>query len=102
MKKHTIFSCVHRNLGIADSCHFGGVGVYRSIEDVTRFSGLQQRRQLTYAAKQLIAREVCFFNCLKNPEFSMGSAVDWLLYRPCLVDSCIQRMLSHLSLFVVD
>ena len=28
------------------------------MEEVVRFSGLKQRRQLTYGAKQLIAREV--------------------------------------------
>ena len=30
----------------------------RNVDDITRFSGLPQRKQLTYAAKQLIAREV--------------------------------------------
>lgn len=33
--------------------------VFRNIEELTRFPGLPQKKQLTYSAKQLIAREVC-------------------------------------------
>jgi hypothetical protein len=32
--------------------------VYRNVEEVSRFPGLPQRKQLTYSAKQMIAREV--------------------------------------------
>ena len=41
--------------------------LHRTIEDVTHFSlsGLLQRRQLTYGAKQLIAREVSLgYSCV--------------------------------------
>ncbi len=47
---HKVCECVAHLF----SCH-----LLRSIEDVAHFSGLLQRRQLTYGAKQLISREVC-------------------------------------------
>lgn len=33
--------------------------VFSKIEDVVKFPGLPQHKQLTYATKQLLAREVC-------------------------------------------
>ena len=34
---------------------------YRNVEELTNFSGLPQKKQLSYSTKQLIAREVCYF-----------------------------------------
>lgn len=30
----------------------------RNVEEIVKFPGMKQRKQLTYAAKQMIAREV--------------------------------------------
>ena len=37
--------------------------MYRNVEELTRFSGLAQKKQLSYSAKQLIAREVLILMC---------------------------------------
>lgn len=42
---------------------YGTPPVFRNIEELTRFSGLAQKKQLSYSAKQLIAREVLILIC---------------------------------------
>lgn len=43
---------------------------YRNMEEVARFMGMKQHKQLTYAAKQLISREVCTLYTLYTCRFT--------------------------------
>ena len=43
------------------------------MEEVARFTGMKQHKQLTYAAKQLISREVCLqaWKCQEKYQIEM-------------------------------
>lgn len=55
--------------------------VSSNVDEVVRFSGQAQRKQLTYATKQLIGREVSYHSCSQSKFTMCGCALFRLRWR---------------------